>query len=102
MASSLTVSETAPLLSESIWHVLLVGNREEDFFLIREILDRNKIAFTAELDHARSIDEAKLMWRGKSAPAAQRNAISLFRKTEVQAIGHREYKTQDCLNRHEN
>lgn len=46
--------------------------------------------------------EAKLMWRGKSAPTAQRNAISLFRKIEVQAIGHREYETQDCLNRLEN
>ena len=39
--------------------VLLVGNREEDFFLIREILERNRSLLSAELDHARSIDEAK-------------------------------------------
>lgn len=39
--------------------VLLVGDREEDFFLIREILERNRSLLSAELDHARSIDEAK-------------------------------------------
>ena len=39
--------------------VLLVGNREEDFFLIREILERTRSLLSAELDHARSIDEAK-------------------------------------------
>jgi len=38
--------------------VLLVGNREEDFFLIREILERNRCLLSADLDHARSIDEA--------------------------------------------
>src|SRR2546429_326245 len=38
MASSPAASETAAELSQSIWQVLLVGNREEDFFLIREIL----------------------------------------------------------------
>ncbi len=39
--------------------VLLVGNREEDFFLIREILERSRNLLPAELDHARSIEEAK-------------------------------------------
>ena len=39
--------------------VLLVGRREEDFFLIREILERNRGLLSAELDHARSIDEAR-------------------------------------------
>ena len=39
--------------------VLLVGRREEDFFLIREILERNRSLLPAELDHARSIDEAR-------------------------------------------
>jgi len=39
--------------------VLLVGNREEDFFLIREILERNRCLLSADLDHARSIDEAR-------------------------------------------
>ena len=38
--------------------VLLVGHREEDFFLIREILERNRSLLSAELDHARSIEEA--------------------------------------------
>jgi PAS domain-containing protein len=37
--------------------VLLGGNREGDFFLIREILERSLLS--AELDHARSIDEAR-------------------------------------------
>jgi two-component system, cell cycle sensor histidine kinase and response regulator CckA len=40
-------------------HVLLVGSQEEDFFLIREILDRNRATLFADLDHARSIDEAR-------------------------------------------
>jgi PAS domain S-box-containing protein len=51
---------TAPLT------VLLVGNQEEDFFLIREILTRNKAGFTAELDHANSLDEAKVMLQRKA------------------------------------
>jgi PAS domain S-box-containing protein len=41
--------------------VLLVGNQEEDFFLIREILERNRSALHAELDHAGSLEEAKTM-----------------------------------------
>jgi two-component system, cell cycle sensor histidine kinase and response regulator CckA len=41
--------------------VLLVGNQEEDFFLIREILDRNRGALPAELDHASSLPEAEAM-----------------------------------------
>jgi two-component system, cell cycle sensor histidine kinase and response regulator CckA len=41
--------------------VLLVGSLEEDFFLIREILDRNRSALPAELDHAGSLEEAKAM-----------------------------------------
>jgi two-component system, cell cycle sensor histidine kinase and response regulator CckA len=43
--------------------VLLVGSREEDFFLIREILERNRASLCADLDHARSIEEAKGMLR---------------------------------------
>lgn len=39
--------------------VLLVGNREEDFFLIREILERSRSLLSADLDHARSIEEAR-------------------------------------------
>ena len=41
--------------------VLLVGNQEEDFFLIREILDRNRNVLPAELDHAGSLEEAQTM-----------------------------------------
>ncbi|MGC2478645.1 MAG: PAS domain S-box protein, partial [Candidatus Sulfotelmatobacter sp.] len=41
--------------------VLLVGTQEEDFFLIREILDRNRGALPAELDHAGSLEDAKGM-----------------------------------------
>jgi PAS domain S-box-containing protein len=40
-----------------------VGSGEENFFIIREILDRNKGAMRAELDHAASLDEAKTMLR---------------------------------------
>lgn len=41
--------------------VLLVGNKEEDFFLVREILERSRNTFAADLDHAHSLDEAKAM-----------------------------------------
>ncbi|MGA7754425.1 MAG: PAS domain S-box protein [Candidatus Sulfotelmatobacter sp.] len=46
--------------------VLLVGNQEEDFFLIREILERTRGTLAADLDHARSIDEAKAMLHRQS------------------------------------
>ena len=41
--------------------VLLVGRKEEDFYLIREILERMRTILSAELDHAHSIEEAKAM-----------------------------------------
>jgi PAS domain S-box-containing protein len=41
--------------------VLLVGNKEEDFFLIREILERSRNVLVAELDHAHSLEEAQAM-----------------------------------------
>jgi PAS domain S-box-containing protein len=41
--------------------VLLVGNKEEDFFLIREIMGRSGKTLTAELDHAHSLEEARFM-----------------------------------------
>jgi PAS domain S-box-containing protein len=47
--------------SSSLLPVLLVGNQEEDFFLIREVLERNRGAMPAELDHAGSLEEAKTM-----------------------------------------
>lgn len=39
--------------------VLLVSSRDEDFYLIREILERNRHALPTELDHAASLEEAK-------------------------------------------
>jgi two-component system, cell cycle sensor histidine kinase and response regulator CckA len=45
--------------------VLLVGNQEEDFYLIREILERNRAMLAADLEHARSIEEAKEMLQQK-------------------------------------
>ncbi len=41
--------------------VLLVGKKEEDFFLIREILDRMRSMLSAELEHAHSLKEANAM-----------------------------------------
>lgn len=56
------MSTTAKLgLSAPPLHVLLVGDRDEDFFLIREILDRNRRALPADLDHASSLPEARTM-----------------------------------------
>jgi PAS domain S-box-containing protein len=52
---------TQPALAPSLLPVLLVGNQEEDFFLIREILERNRSTMPAELDHASSLEEAKTM-----------------------------------------
>lgn len=45
--------------------VLLVGEREEDFFLIQEILERNRRVLDVSLEHARSIDEAKAFLQQK-------------------------------------
>jgi len=39
--------------------VLLVGNHEEDFFLIREMLERNRSLITVDLEHAHSLEEAR-------------------------------------------
>jgi two-component system cell cycle sensor histidine kinase/response regulator CckA len=50
-------------LTQAPLRVLLVGTREEDFFLIREILERNRRSLPTELDHAHSLDEAKGMLR---------------------------------------
>ena len=47
--------------SPGVLRVLLVGNQEEDFFLIREILDRHRSTLPAELDHAGSLEEAQAM-----------------------------------------
>ncbi len=39
-------------ISPAVLSVLLVGNQEEDFFLIREILERYRMDLPAVLDHA--------------------------------------------------
>ena len=46
-------------------HVLLVGEREEDFYLVREILERNRQALAVELEHAPSIEEARSLLQQK-------------------------------------
>jgi len=48
-------------LGKSTLHVLLVGNQEEDFFLIRDILSGDRSELHAELDHASTLEEAKAM-----------------------------------------
>jgi len=52
---------TAAKVAPAPLRVLLVGQEEEDFFLIREILERSRSALAAELDHAHSLEEAKAM-----------------------------------------
>jgi PAS domain S-box-containing protein len=59
---------TAPKLEAAhpALSVLLVGDKEEDYFLIREILERNRGTLPSELEHARSMDEARSMLRNHS------------------------------------
>ena len=56
MASSSKTGVSPDTLS-----VLLVGTQEENFFLIRELLERHRSTLPADLDHAGSLDEAKTM-----------------------------------------
>ena len=55
------VSAAQPALSAVRLRVLLVGNQEEDFFLIREMLQQARGTFAAELEHAHSLAEARTM-----------------------------------------
>ena len=55
-----------PALEPVPLHVLLVGNKEEDFYLIREMLDGTRSMLATELDHALSLEEAKEMLQRKS------------------------------------
>jgi len=43
--------------------VLLVGKQEENFFLIREIMERARGTLAAELEHVHTLEEAKIMLR---------------------------------------
>lgn len=56
---------TAAKLAPELLQVLLIGNKEEDFYLIREILERTRSMLAAELDHAHTLEEAREMLRGK-------------------------------------
>jgi two-component system cell cycle sensor histidine kinase/response regulator CckA len=53
-----------PVLAPSPLKILLVG-KEEDFYLVREILDRTRSLLAAEMDHAHSLGEAKAMLQKK-------------------------------------
>jgi len=55
-----------PALPPAPLRLLLVGDKEEDFFQIREILDRTRNMLAAELDHAHSLEEARAMLQGKT------------------------------------
>ena len=55
------LTATQPAKVPAVLHVLLVGSHEEDFFLIRDILERSRSSLGADLDHAHSLDEAKVM-----------------------------------------
>jgi two-component system, cell cycle sensor histidine kinase and response regulator CckA len=50
-----------PALSRLPLRVLLVGEKEEDFFLMRDILSGAHSTLATELDHARSLEEAEAM-----------------------------------------
>lgn len=47
------------------WRVLLVAAKEEDFFLIREILQRTHHSLPTDLDHAQSLRDAETLIRRK-------------------------------------
>ena len=51
--------------AQSPLRILLVGEREEDFFLVREILERNRSTLATELEQARSLEEARLLLQQK-------------------------------------
>lgn len=55
-----------PALAPKPLSVLLVSQKEEDFYLIREILERTRTTLAASLDHARSLAEAKAMLQQKT------------------------------------
>ena len=43
----------------------MVGEREEDFFLVREILERNRPSLATELEQARSLEDARVLLQQK-------------------------------------
>jgi len=54
-----------PAIAPEPLRILLVGEREEDFFLVREILERNRSVLKTELEQARSLEEARILLQQK-------------------------------------
>ena len=54
-----------PAVAQIPLRILLVGEREEDFFLVREILERNRPTLPTELEQARSIEDARVLLQQK-------------------------------------
>jgi len=54
-----------PAIAPDPLRILLVGEREEDFFLVREILERNRSVLKTELEQARSLEEARPLLQQK-------------------------------------
>src|SRR5450755_1622419 len=61
-----TAAQPVPVPHAAPLRVLLVGNQEEDFFLIREMLERAKGSLAAELEHVNTLEEAKAMLQQQS------------------------------------
>ncbi len=55
------ITAAKPALSRLPLRVLLVGEKEEDFFLMRDILNGARKTLATELDHAHSLEEAEAM-----------------------------------------
>src|SRR5215831_3736179 len=54
-----------PGAAQTPLRILLIGEREEDFFLVREILERNRPTLATELEQARSIEDARVLLQQK-------------------------------------
>jgi two-component system, cell cycle sensor histidine kinase and response regulator CckA len=65
MTEPLLLTAAKPALSRRPLRVLLVGEKEEDFFLMRDILQGARATLATELDHAHSLEEAEAMLHEK-------------------------------------
>jgi two-component system cell cycle sensor histidine kinase/response regulator CckA len=59
------LAATQPAIAPQPISILLVGEKEEDFFLIRDILSRTRRTLPSELDHAHTLGEAQKLLRQK-------------------------------------
>ncbi len=66
MTGDSVLTAAKPALTSPSLRVLLIGAKEEDFFVIREILERNRSTLPAELDHVHSIAEARILLQQQS------------------------------------